>query len=152
MTAQVSGARCQVRSFSWPGRSNVERPNGFTLLEVMVALTILAIGFVIALELAGSTMRAVSASEAYTSAVFLARQKMEELFLDPALEKGVEEGTSGGYRWRKEVIEREPEEIRLGSEKPRARLLQLRVRVSWPGPGRERSVELVSLRAIIGSS
>jgi len=129
---------------------DIEHPKGFTLLEVMVALTILAIGFVIALELVGSNLRAASTAQAYTAAVFLAREKMEGLFLKPTLEKGVEEGTSGEYRWRSEVIEQEPEEIRLGSEPSRARLFQLRVRVSWPGQGRERRIELVSLRAMVG--
>ncbi|MBI3988664.1 MAG: prepilin-type N-terminal cleavage/methylation domain-containing protein [candidate division NC10 bacterium] len=156
MMAQGSGVRGQVPSLNVHlalkvehRTSNIEHPKGFTLLEVMVALTILAIGFVIALELAGSTMRAVSTSEGYTSAVFLARQKMEELFLKPTLEKGVEEGTSVGYRWRREVIEREPEELQLGSGRPRARLLELRVRVSWPGRDRQRSLELVSLKAMV---
>jgi len=80
---------------------------GFTLLEVMVSVTLISIALV---ALIGSQSRSVSiatGSRFETTASFLARAKMTELLLGDFEELGSGEGDFGedfpGYRWRTEV-------------------------------------------------
>jgi prepilin-type N-terminal cleavage/methylation domain-containing protein len=82
---------------------------GFTLLEVMVALAILAMTLVVLLEIVTNNVRATNHAKMTTSATFLARAKMVEIE-DIVLENGFSEddesesGTfkdlgSPGFRW-----------------------------------------------------
>lgn len=122
---------------------------GFTLLEVMVALAILSIGLLVMIELIAWALRSASTSQEHTQAVFLARQKMEELLLDPSLKEGALEGEfNGGYRWSVQVVEKGLREIRSPQEGRWTRLMELRVKVAWPSRGRERSLQLTSLKAV----
>ena len=126
------------------GGCRVRNPQGFTLLEVIVALAILGLGFALAMELLAAGVRSAKASEDYTQAVLLARQKMAEVtasrnFMD--VSNAGEFG--GGFRWVSEVQPLEqPEELP-------GRLLSVRVRVTWSGRHGEKSVDLQTLRMMV---
>lgn len=86
---------------------------GFTLLEVMISLAILAIGLVTVMQLFSSSLRNAKVSQDYTNAIFAARQKMEELIVtqndfDGYQESGEFENLEG-YSWeiRSELYEPE---------------------------------------------
>ena len=73
---------------------------GFTLLEVMVALAILAIGLVTVMQLFAGALRLSRVDKGLTEAVLLAQQKMDELVLIEDLTDGYEEsGEENGYSW-----------------------------------------------------
>ena len=55
------------------------RNDGFTLLEVMVAVAILAVGMVSLFELFSGSLRLAKVSEDYTKAVMGAQKKMDEV-------------------------------------------------------------------------
>ncbi|MFA4875656.1 MAG: type II secretion system protein [bacterium] len=57
---------------------------GFTLLEVMVAVAILAISFTVLLTFSGNTMIKSGRAEKMLTATMLARQKMTEIEIDLA--------------------------------------------------------------------
>lgn len=107
---------------------------GFTLLEVVVALTMLAVLLPTALGLVAIGLRAVKASSDTTGAVLVARHKLDELAHTEAT-PAAGEGAAGAYRWISEVS-------------PEPRLLRLRVRVVWERRGREQGLELITLRAV----
>lgn len=69
---------------------NVRVSSGFSLLEVMIALTIMAMGLTGILTFFGSSQGAIRQADALTVATMLARQKMAEVVLD--LEKRTTEG------------------------------------------------------------
>lgn len=69
---------------------NVRVSSGFSLLEVMIALTIMAMGLTGILTFFGSSQGAIRQADALTVATMLARQKMAEVVLD--LEKRTAEG------------------------------------------------------------
>jgi len=118
--------------------------HGFTLLEVIVALAILGIGFALAMELLASGVRSAKASEDYTQAVLLARQKMAEVAVTRNLAGSADTGEfGGGFRWTSEVQPLEQEEEIPG------RLYSVRVRVSWLGRRGEKSVDLRTLRMVV---
>jgi general secretion pathway protein I len=66
----------------------LKKQSGFSLLEIMVAVAIMATGFVALLGLQNSTMVATQRAERLTTATFLARQKMVEYEIE--LEKDME--------------------------------------------------------------
>jgi len=118
---------------------------GFTLLEVIVALAILAVAFALAMELLANGVRAAKASEDYTQAVLLARQKIAEISVTSSLKESADQGEfGGGFRWASEIQPLPQEEEDLP-----AQLYQVRVRVTWPGRRREKSFDLYTLRMAV---
>jgi general secretion pathway protein I len=82
-------------------------PSGFTLLEVLVSLAIIAIVFVSVLRLQGQTISMDGSFRFYSIAPFLAQAKMSEVDSDPSAYIGGDTGDFGddapGFSWRAEV-------------------------------------------------
>lgn len=116
------------------------KDEGFTLIEVIIAMVILSISFVMMMQLFSGGLRAAWTSCDYAKAIVHAKDKMEELSDNPVQDGGDFED---GFTWESEVnAYRENEETPLN-------LLKLKVKVSWEGGvDRQRSVELVSLKAV----
>jgi general secretion pathway protein I len=113
---------------------------GFTLIEVIVAITIIGISLVMIMQLFSGGLRASRASCDYTRAVVHAKNKMEELSLNPVPASGTFED---GFSWETDV---EPYEE---SEENRFALLKLKVVVSWGDALlKPRSLNVVSLKAV----
>ena len=118
---------------------------GFTLLEVIVALAILGIAFALAMESLASGVRSAKASEDYTQAVLLARQKIAEMVVTPSLKQFADQGEfGGGFRWVSEIQPLPQDEVDLP-----AQLYRVRVRVIWPGRRKEKSLDLYTLRMAV---
>jgi general secretion pathway protein I len=85
---------------------------GFTLLEVMVAVAILATAFTALLGLHARNLRTIAYDRAYTEALFLARERIAELELSGAPDigdqsgdfEGVYPGQYPGFRWEQTVV------------------------------------------------
>lgn len=84
---------------------------GFTLLEVLVASTVMAFAVVGLLSLINTSLRNASRVSDYDRAALIAKRKMDELLLDPKLPKltvleGVFDPNAGGSLqggWRARV-------------------------------------------------
>ncbi len=76
---------------------------GFTLLEVLVAVSVLGIAMVLIVSLFSGALGSVRVSRGYSDALLLAKEKMDEAFAQAAdmdIEDGMkEEGSTGGLRW-----------------------------------------------------
>jgi len=86
-----------------------DRAAGFTLLEVMIALTVVAIAFVGLLGLHNRNLALVGRDQDMTQATLLARQFITEMEL---IEQFPDLGTSNGefnnapgFRWERDVTE-----------------------------------------------
>src|SRR5262249_60235587 len=74
------------------------RDGGFTLLEVLVALVVLATTVVAVLQLFGGGLRLARNAGDHAEAALLASAKLADLDPGP-LTEGTSEGTTGPYRW-----------------------------------------------------
>jgi type II secretion system protein I len=121
----------------------IRRParDGFTLLEVIVALAILGAGLLGLLELLSGSLRLSGGARDVTAASVYASQRLEEALLAPRLEEGVETGLFGeNYRWTTEISFLAEEEL------PVFRPVRIQVTVSWGDGTRERAVSLAATR------
>lgn len=120
------------------------RDEGFTLLEVLVALVVLATTVVAVLQLFGGGLRLARTAGDHTDAALLASAKLAELEPGP-LTEGAIEGVEGPYRWIRRVT-LDPSLLPAQLETPetvRMRLARVNVEVQW---GQGRRFELATLR------
>jgi general secretion pathway protein I len=120
------------------------RDAGFTLLEVLVALVVLATAVVAVLQLFGGGLRLARAAGDHADAALLASAKLADLEPGPPTE-GTTEGTDGLYHWTRRVailpalLPLEPGSV----EATRLRLARVSVEVRW---GQSRRFELATVR------
>ena len=115
---------------------------GFTLLEVLVALTILAVAVVAFMQLSSQGLRLLHVSDDYQQAVGLADRVARAIAV---IGESSETGQEGRFQWESRVsLVPTPEELTSGAG-PQPRLYALSVAVRW---GRNRTLELASLRAV----
>lgn len=123
-----------------------QNPNaeGFTLIEVIVAMTIIAVSMTLVMQLFSSGLRVSRRSCDYTRAVVHAKGIMEEIAVKPEQGSGEFED---GFRWRSEVEPfGEPNE-NVGEEP--VNLMKIKVTVEWDdSKKRQKSIDLVSLITI----
>ncbi len=116
---------------------------GFTLLEILVALTIFGLVGGALLELFGSGLRTARLATERTHAVLLARSKLTELIADPYLTPGLMEGDfADGYRWQARLTQPEELESDLGRA---LEPLHLDLTITWGDSDDERQFRLESL-------
>jgi len=102
-------------------------PTGFTLVEVMVALAVIAFAFVGLLGLHGRNIKAIARDQSLTRATLLARELVSQIqfqvstggLQDLSDSHGTFEGYPG-FRWERVVVPTELDEVR-----------QVVVRVVW---------------------
>jgi prepilin-type N-terminal cleavage/methylation domain-containing protein len=115
---------------------------GFSLLEVLVVMTILGLAIVTLMQLSSQGLRLLRLSEDYQQAVLLADRIARGT---DAVQERVDAGQEGAFRWeRRIVLVPVPGELTPGAG-PRPHLYSLSVVVHW---GSNRTLELASLRAV----
>jgi type II secretion system protein I len=115
---------------------------GFTLLEVLVALTILAVAIVAFMQLSSQGLRLLHLSDDHQQAVIVADRVARAT---DVVEEGADAGQEGRFQWERRMsLVPVPEELTPGAG-PQLRLYALSVAVRW---GRSRTLELASLRTV----
>ncbi len=123
------------------------RSGGFTLLEVLVAFTVLAISLGVLFEIFSTGMRASRSAEQYTRATLLAESKLAAIGIEVALEEGETTGEYGdGYDWRVTVRPYGVDGPEAEGVAPPIEAYEVVVTVAWGQGSRERSVSLTTLR------
>ena len=127
-----------------PPPSSRTPDDGFTLLEVLVALVVLSTTVVAVLQLFGGGLRLARTAGDHTDAALLASAKLADLEPGP-LTEGVIDGTDGPFHWTRRVT-LDPALLPIEAGTPEAvsiRLARVNVEVQW---GQSRRFELVTLR------
>jgi general secretion pathway protein I len=117
-------------------RSAFAGAGGFTLLEVMVALVVLAITLLVLLELRNRDIQQNAYSARLTTATLLAQERLTALELSGPLELGETSGTFPGYQefaWKVRVATTSWEFVR-----------EVTLSVFWNPAGPEEQVALTT--------
>ena len=128
-----------------PESSSLKNEQGFSLLEVVVALMIMAGGFLAVLNLFSGSVRSVDFSGQYLKAVTLANSKMNEL----EIQNFTVDDSSGNfkneenYRWEVDIS---PYDSDLNNEESGIQLHKILLKVLWNDDGHTRNIELATLR------
>ena len=123
----------------------MKNEQGFSLLEVVVALMIMAGGFLAVLNLFSGSVRSVDFSGQYLKAVTLANSKMNEL----EIQNFTLDDSSGNfkneenYRWEVDIS---PYDSDLNNEESGIQLQKILLKVLWNDDGHTRNIELATLR------
>ncbi|MBU0973016.1 MAG: prepilin-type N-terminal cleavage/methylation domain-containing protein [Proteobacteria bacterium] len=124
--------------------------NGFTLLEIMVSIAILALVLVTLFRLQSSTLKLAGHGKFNGLAPFLARQQLAVLEMDlknPGNLSGDFGQTLKGYEWSCTIEDAAFEEPSILSEQQLANLKRINLKIT--GPGKDRSYTLTTWRYLI---
>ena len=137
--------------------------DGFTLIEVLVALTLLAVGLVSLIELFSGSLSLAHSSRVYTVATFLANQKMGEILISKEIpsESGffappydnfsyVVQDDAQDDKWQLEIIDDILSIIGEREQIPSTSALRkVRVTVRWEEGHRKRELSLQTLKVMV---
>lgn len=126
--------------------------DGFTLLEVLIAVAILGTAIVVLLLQFSVALRAGSITQNVTVATLHAKEKIEELKMERELSESSQSGTFGdGYEWETQVIpyrhETIPEDEQI-YEGLKVETYQLSSLVKWKDGERTKQVLLTTLKTV----
>lgn len=135
----------------------MRRARGFTLLEVMLAFTILAVAMGLLLGMLSRGLGQVRKSQDETEATLYAQSLLDQVGVVEAMQTGqkVGEFDNGRYRYRLETTEIEdpspapalpPTIVDAGTAINAPRIYRIALAVSWGGANAPRELKFVTLR------
>ena len=118
---------------------------GFTLIEVLVAISIMGIAIAVILQLFSANLRNISDSGDYVAAATRAEVKMMEVLDNNSLlEKSYSEITNDGYRMDIAITET----LKERTENLQVRLFEIALTVHWTKGAKEKSMTLRSMKVV----
>lgn len=128
------------------------RRRGFTLIEVVAALAVLAVAVGLCLQIATSALRQTRQAAEHTQAALLAQSLLDAAGTGERIRPGRTSGRlDEGYRWELEVTPYEGDLVREGALVPTllaVRLYRLELSLSWDVGRDQRTVRFSTLRAM----
>jgi len=122
------------------------RQSGYSLIEVLVAFSILAMALTVLLKIFSAGLRNVDAASEYAQAVSIADAELAVPGVLEPLQPGITEGEEdGGYYWVRDVSEFRPVNRPDYVDTPVLPYL-ISVEVTWSAGRGERTVRLETIR------
>lgn len=121
-----------------------KRQTGFSLLEVLVAFSILAVSLGILFQIYSKGAYSARLANDYANAVTIAQSRLSNIGIESLPDVGIYEDSNEKYYW---VTRIKAVEDQIESEE-RLKLIkrEVEVEVSWQSKGRIRSVKLNTLK------
>lgn len=127
--------------------SNLRSRVGFTLLEVVVAMTIVGLGVVTLLEIFSVGLRLSARSSARTEAMIYGRSIMDEILIRREMREGGEEGSfreKGRWRLYVKSVQDDTQFFASGGWE----LKEITLELPYVGEGREKQLQMKTLRLV----
>ena len=126
---------------------------GFTLLEILLAISILGVAITVIMQQFSAGLRIARTSQTYTTATIYAKQKLEELQVEEEMKEKEESGSfDDGYYFRVSIMPYEEymedeEDEELFDHLP-LEMFRLESVVSWKEGEKEKSITLATLKTV----
>ncbi len=119
--------------------------SGFTLLEVLVALSILGVAVLALVQLFSANLKSISASEEQVSRSLEAQSKMREVLTNKEFSERTWNGvTDNGTRFEVSVSEALSERV----ENLPVKLVRIEVKILWTHGSRDKALTLTTLKMV----
>ena len=119
---------------------------GYTLIEVLIAMMILALALTVLMRIFSGGLRSIAVSADYAHAVLLAEAQLAAAGSSEALVPGDTYGNDDDkFRWTRTVAAYVPNEFTEKEKLPVA-AYQVTVVVEWPNSGRTRRLNLSTIK------
>lgn len=130
--------------------TQANRQKGFSLLEILIAFSILALSLGILLKIFSAGVNSAVIAEDYTAAVQIGQSLMAKTGIETPLQAGQESGLENEkYQWEVEVTPFEFNPEKVDTTSITTALFKVKVIVSWGDDNsNDRQIELTSLRLI----
>ena len=126
-------------------RAAATRAGGFTLLEILVAISLLGVALTVVFELFSGSLRNIRASEDYVQAALEGEVSLRKILSDDNLKAGTfTEVTPNGYRMEATISEALQEK----SENLQCRVMEIDLAVKWRKGAKERVTHLRTVRLV----
>jgi len=123
--------------------------SGFTLIETLVAMMILAISFVVIMQLFSGGLKSNRVTSDYIYGIFHAKEKLDEILLSDNLAAGDMSGDfDDGYEWTASVKLIEPDDETVAERMP-VSSADVTVDVRWRAGGREKHYALKTMTLVV---
>ncbi|NOQ64657.1 MAG: prepilin-type N-terminal cleavage/methylation domain-containing protein [Methyloprofundus sp.] len=123
------------------------KQQGFSLLEILIAFSILAFSLGILLNIFSGGLRRTIVSEEYQQAVIIAQSKLAAAGVETALEEAKGHGkVQDKYTWSVQVQAYDDGKMGVDADGSSLEAFQVTVKVQWAEGKTERIVELTTLR------
>lgn len=126
------------------------RQRGFSLIEMLGAFVVFAIGFGVMMEITSSSLRNARRAAEQTEAALWAQSMIDAAGVDEKIDPGASSGRfNRKYRWDMQVSEWEPptDAARFDGVAP-LELYRIELVVRWGEGAGERSSKFVTVRAV----
>lgn len=132
----------------------MNKQQGFSLLEILVAFSILAMALGILLRIFSTGINNAQVAEGYSTALQIAESLMARTGVETPLQEGVSNGILGEiYEWQVNVSPYLSPDLPEDQENIPVKLMEVSVNVSWDGDYSEpRIVELKTLKIVYKKS
>ncbi|MBL8299549.1 MAG: prepilin-type N-terminal cleavage/methylation domain-containing protein [Rhodanobacteraceae bacterium] len=135
------------RPRQWPARQR-----GFSLIELVAAFVVFALGFAVLMGILSASIRNTRLAAEYTQAALWAQSRLDVVGIDEKLEAGRKSGRfDDQYRWELDIQKYEPPPAANAAPQPEGfqniELFRVDLEVFWGERRNPRSAHFVSLRS-----